>query len=224
MATPTACTIYTTKAASSPGTNPSPPSNPADIRPETGPHGAECPGQVRPFHPTLDAGTGNPEAGGFSSFSLKLNREDGDQYLGHLNFTLPPGLTANLHGITYCPEASIAQAAKTLGRTEQADPSCPACSEIGTSNVAAGPGEHPFHAVGGSTWPDPSREPPSASWRSPLPSPAPMTTALSSFASPSTSIPSTPTSSPTQKPSPRYRRHPDPDASKSEVNITDPTS
>ena len=89
-----------------------------------------------------------PTAGAFSSFTLKLNREDGDQYLGKLNFTMPPGLTANLHGVTYCPEASIAAAATTLGRTEQADPSCPASSEIGSSNVAAGPGSHPFHAVG----------------------------------------------------------------------------
>ena len=61
---------------------------------------------------------------------------------------MPPGLTANLHGITYCPEASIAAAANTPGRTEQADPSCPASIEIGTSNVAAGPGTHPFHAAG----------------------------------------------------------------------------
>ena len=52
-----------------------------------------------------------PTAGAFSSFTLKLNREDGDQYLGKLNFTMPPGLTANLHGVTYCPEASIAAAA-----------------------------------------------------------------------------------------------------------------
>ena len=61
---------------------------------------------------------------------------------------MPPGLTANLHGITYCPEAAIAAAAVTLGRTEQSNPSCPASSEIGTSNVAAGPGTHPFHATG----------------------------------------------------------------------------
>jgi hypothetical protein len=61
---------------------------------------------------------------------------------------MPPGLTANLHGITYCPEAKIAEAAQTLGKVEQANPSCPASSEIGTSNVAAGPGSHPFHAVG----------------------------------------------------------------------------
>ena len=115
---------------------------------DSGPGGAPCPGQVRPFHPTLTAGTSNPLAGAFSSFSLQLNREDGEQYLGKLNFTMPPGLTANLHGVTYCPEADILAAASRLGREEQANPSCPASSEIGTSNVAAGPGDHPFHAVG----------------------------------------------------------------------------
>ena len=61
---------------------------------------------------------------------------------------MPPGLTANLHGVTYCSEASIAAAAVTRVSTEQADPSCPASSEIGSSNVAAGPGTHPFHADG----------------------------------------------------------------------------
>ena len=61
---------------------------------------------------------------------------------------MPPGLTANLHGIAYCPEAAIVAAARQLGRVEQASPSCPATSQIGTTNVAAGPGSHPFHAVG----------------------------------------------------------------------------
>ncbi len=61
---------------------------------------------------------------------------------------MPPGLTASLRGITYCPERAIAAAAHRLGRDEQASPSCPATSQIGTTNVAAGPGSHPFHAVG----------------------------------------------------------------------------
>src|SRR4029077_6210231 len=46
------------------------------------------------------------------------------------------------------PEAAIVAAAQNLGRSEQASASCPANSQIGTSNVAAGPGSHPFHAVG----------------------------------------------------------------------------
>ena len=79
---------------------------------------------------------------------MKLDRDDGDQFLGDLNFTMPPGLTATLRGITYCPEPGIAHAAANAGRAEQALPSCPATSQIGTTNVAAGPGSHPFHAVG----------------------------------------------------------------------------
>jgi len=149
MATPTQCTIYTTTAHFFPwNTTLADQESSQFFGLESGPHGSACPGQVRPFHPSLEAGTFNPTAGAFSSFTLKLNREDGDQFLGKLNFTMPPGLTANLHGITYCPEADIAAAAHALGKVEEADPSCPASSEIGTSNVAAGPGEHPFHAVG----------------------------------------------------------------------------
>ena len=149
MATPTACTIYTTTATFYPWDQSLPEQESSEIFGlDSGPHGSECPGQIRPFNPTLEGGTSNPTAGAFSNFTLKLNREDGDQYLGKLNFTMPPGLTANLHGVTYCPDADIAAAATTLGKVEQADPSCPTSSEIGSSNVAAGPGGHPFHAVG----------------------------------------------------------------------------
>jgi hypothetical protein len=149
MATPIYCTVYPLEAdfvswnASAPTVHSS---EAFGLR--SGPHGAQCPGQVRPFAPRLAAGTSNSVAGAFSGFSLRLDRDDGDQYLGKLNFTMPPGLTANLQGITYCPDASIAAAANTPGRTEEANPSCPASSEIGTSNVAAGPGSHPFHATG----------------------------------------------------------------------------
>ena len=101
-----------------------------------------------PLQPKPGSGHLQPDRRSPSSFTLLLSREDGDQYLGHLNFTMPPGLTANLQGVTYCPEADIAAAASTAGRTEQADPSCPASSEIGTVKRRRWPGSHPFHAVG----------------------------------------------------------------------------
>ena len=145
---PDACTIYTVSADFFPWNDTARSDVTQNFGLESGPHGNQCPGQVRPFNPRLEAGTSNPIAGAFSAFTLKLNREDGDQYLGDLNFTMPPGLTANLHGITYCPEAAIPAAANTPGAAEQADPSCPAAREIGTTNVAAGPGAHPFHATG----------------------------------------------------------------------------
>jgi hypothetical protein len=120
----------------------------ANVQLGSGPNGGPCPGQVRPFHPSLAAGASNPNAGAFASFTLNLDRNDGDQVLGDLNFTLPTGFTGNLRGITYCSEGAIAAAAANPGRTEQISPSCPASSQIGTTNVAAGPGSHPFHAVG----------------------------------------------------------------------------
>jgi hypothetical protein len=77
-----------------------------------------------------------------------LDREDGDQFLGDLGFVLPPGFTGKIAGIPYCPEAAIAAAPSKSGRQEQSSPSCPAASQVGTTNVSAGPGTHPFHALG----------------------------------------------------------------------------
>lgn len=115
---------------------------------QSGPGGTPCPAESRPFAPRLEAGTANSQAGAFSSFTLKLDRDDGDQFLRDVNFTLPPGFTGSLRGISYCPEAAIAQAAQRLGLAERANPSCPAASQVGTSTVAAGPGSHPFYATG----------------------------------------------------------------------------
>jgi hypothetical protein len=149
FATPTNCTIHTVSTRLFPWNTALPDQNSSfGLSIDRGPNGALCPGVTRPFDPRLNAGTSNSGAGRFSSFTLKLDRDDGDQYLGDLNFTMPPGLTASLRGITYCPQQSIAAAIANSGRAEQSNPSCPATSQIGTTNVAAGPGSHPFHAVG----------------------------------------------------------------------------
>lgn len=149
LATPTHCTLYTVESRLFPwnflladvGSS-------ADISINSGPDGGSCPGPTRPFHPRLEAGTSNPVAGAFSNFHLRLDRDDGDQFLGDLNFRMPPGFTGDLGGISYCPESSIRASAANLGRAEQVDASCPESSQIGTTNVAAGPGSHPFHAAG----------------------------------------------------------------------------
>jgi hypothetical protein len=149
LATPTHCTLYRVESRLFPWNYILPDVGAtADVSLKSGPHAGFCPGEVRPFAPRLEAGTSNPVAGQFSNFHLKLDRDDGDQFLGDLNFRMPPGFTGDLRGISYCSETSITAAAQKLGRAEQADPSCPASSQIGTTNVAAGPGSHPFHAVG----------------------------------------------------------------------------
>ena len=149
MATPSQCTIYPVIAHFFPWNATLADQTSSQIFGlNTGPNGTRCPGGTRPFNPRLVAGTSNPVAGSFSDFTLKLDRDDGDQFLGDLNFRMPPGFTGDLRGISYCPEAAIAAAAANQGRAEQAAPSCPPSSQVGTTNVAAGPGSHPFHAVG----------------------------------------------------------------------------
>ena len=147
---------------------------------------ARCAPSTRPSQPAPPI----PTPGAFSSFTLKLNREDGDQFLGKLNFTMPPGLTANLHGVTYCPEADIAAAATRQAKSSRRSRAARSSSEIGTSNVAAGPGSHPFHAYGKIYLAGPFQGAPLVWSRSPRRWPVPMTTAPSSSGSPSTSTPS----------------------------------
>jgi hypothetical protein len=149
LATPTHCGIHITETDLFPWNNLLPDQKSQFGVPiDSGSGGVLCPGEKRPFNPRLEAGTSNSQAGGFSNFFLKLDRDDGDQFLGDLNFTMPPGLTGSLRGLTYCPESAIVAASEKVGRVEQMSPSCPLSSKLGTTNVAAGPGSHPFHAVG----------------------------------------------------------------------------
>ena len=99
------------------------------LRPWNAPAGAAALGADRQHHlrartagpararcaPSTRASSPEPRtrvAGDFSAFTLKLDRDDGDQFLGDLNFKLPPGFTGNLRGISYCPEGAIAAAAQ----------------------------------------------------------------------------------------------------------------
>lgn len=149
VATPTRCQLYTTEAEFFPWNTSLPEVvSKQNFSLSSGPQGDSCPGEIRPFAPRLAAGTSESVAGAHTHFALQLDRDDGDQFLGKLNFTMPPGLTGSLIGIDYCPEAAIAASAQNSGKAEQLIGTCPASSQIGTTNVAAGPGSHPFHATG----------------------------------------------------------------------------
>ena len=149
MATPTGCTLYPVLARFVPWNHLlSPQNSERFFQVSTGPGGRICPGQVRPFKPRLVAGMSTARAGAFSSFHLKLDRDDGDQFLENVDFRMPPGFTGSLRGIGYCPDAAIQAAARKAGKSEMSNPSCPRSSLVGTSDVSAGPGSHPFHAAG----------------------------------------------------------------------------
>jgi hypothetical protein len=100
-----------------------------------------CPsGGVPPFKPQVVAGTQNNAGGAYSPFYLRLAREDGEQELVKFSTTLPSGLTGNLTGIPFCPDADIEAAKSVTGAQEEVASSCPVSSEIGHTIVEAGVG------------------------------------------------------------------------------------
>jgi hypothetical protein len=114
------------------------------------PGGGKCAktGAERPFSPGFSAKTAKAVGGAFSPLSIDLTRSDGSQELKGADVLLPPGLTAKLKGVRYCPPASLAAAAANSGLAEAAASSCPASSLIGSADVTSGSGPTPIHISG----------------------------------------------------------------------------
>jgi hypothetical protein len=154
--TPPTCASQTTNAELVPWSSPdTPTATPSDsFALAAAPGGGACPATEAqmPNAPVLKAGTLQPQAGKYSPLTLKLSRNDGSQRIARVEATLPSGLIAKLAGVGQCPEAAIAKAISrekpNQGALEQADPSCPASSEIGTVDIAAGAGPNPFRTSG----------------------------------------------------------------------------
>lgn len=103
---------------------------------------------ARPFAPSFAAGTAKPQGGAYSPLHVNIARSDGNQELKGVDVTLPPGLTAKLAGVRYCPGPALAAAASRSGTDEAAHSSCPDASLIGQADVAAGSGPSPIHIQG----------------------------------------------------------------------------
>ncbi len=116
----------------------------------TAPGGGQCAKTLadRPFAPSFAADTNKPAAGEFSPLHMNIARSDGNQELKGVDVTLPPGLTAKLAGVRYCPEAALAGAGGRSGSAEAADSSCPQSSLIGKADVSAGSGPSPIQISG----------------------------------------------------------------------------
>jgi hypothetical protein len=102
----------------------------------------------RPFSPGFSASPKSTAAAAFTPFSVHISRPDGQQELKGVDITLPPGATAKLAGVPYCPPAAIAAAAARSGAAERANSSCPDKSQVGVAQVAAGSGPSPLQIAG----------------------------------------------------------------------------
>ena len=143
LATPARCGPYTTTAAFTPWS--AEPSDETAVSVDSsstfdvtsGPNGSPCPGASLPFTPSLTAGTLNNQAGAFTSFSMTISREDGNQYLQAVGLKMPNGLEGMLTGVELCPEPQASQGL------------CGPGSLIGETTVSVGVGGQPFTVTGG---------------------------------------------------------------------------
>ena len=93
------------------------------------------------FDPKLSAGSVSPAAGAFSPFVTEVTRQTGEQNISGLSVDLPKGVLAKLAGVPLC------------GGTALSWGDCPPSSQVGTAEVASGPGSNPL-------WiPQPGKEP-----------------------------------------------------------------
>jgi hypothetical protein len=132
--TPAQCGAYTTTSDFKPWSSPFV----ADVSPYSvfgitaGPGSGACPSNPLPFAPTMIAGSTTDQAGGFTDFSLLLQRGDAQQRIEKLQFKEPAGLAGLISSVPLCPEPQAVQG------------TCPAASHIGHAVVASGPGPYPL--------------------------------------------------------------------------------
>jgi hypothetical protein len=152
LISPPGCGTFETKAVLYPYSGGAPVESSSSFQIVSGPDGGSCPQGAAPFHPDFEAGTVNNAAGRYSPFYMRISRKDGEQDITRLSFVLPPGVVAKIAGVPYCPEAGIARAISRTGAhggaEELADPSCPAASQIGRTQAAAGVGSQLTYVPG----------------------------------------------------------------------------
>jgi hypothetical protein len=149
LMTPPTCGSYATSSSLSSWAGQS--ASPGDkYAIDRSPAGGSCASSAAalPNSPSFSAGTVTPIAGAYSPFVLNLSREDGSQRLSVIDTTLPEGLVGKLAGVPYCPQSAIDAAGAKSGREEQASPSCPSASQVGSVVVGAGAGPAPYYVSG----------------------------------------------------------------------------
>jgi hypothetical protein len=155
LATPEVCGTYTTEGTWEPWSAPE--SGPPAVTKDSFEVQEGCMESAgeRFFEPSFEAGTTGTQAGSYAPLVIKVGRQDGEQELKSLAFTLPKGLIGKPAGIPYCSDAAIREADGKSGRAEQSSPSCPVASRIGSVDAAAGVGSEPFHVTGSVYWAGP---------------------------------------------------------------------
>lgn len=102
----------------------------------------------RPFSPSFSAAPKETGAATYTPFSTRIVRGDGQQELKGVDIVLPPGATAKLKEVPYCPPSDLAEAAKRSGAAERKNSACPDKSQVGVVVATAGTGPAPLRIEG----------------------------------------------------------------------------
>jgi uncharacterized repeat protein (TIGR01451 family) len=132
LTTPTNCGIYTTTGVFTPWSGEANVFVNNSFATESGTDGAPCPPSPLPFTPSMIAGATTDQAGGYTHFSLLLQRADDQQRISRLQFKTPEGLLGMIAKVPLCPEPQASTG------------ECSEASQIGHTVVEAGPGPYPL--------------------------------------------------------------------------------
>ena len=144
LATPTGCGTYESSADFAPWASPfiEEAFDSSRFQITAGPNGTPCVSPM-PFAPTMTAGATTDQAGGYTSFTMLLQRGDEQQRIKNLSFRTPEGLLGMISKVPLCQEPQAAQG------------TCSAASQIGHTVVGVGPGPYPFYIPQASAPPAP---------------------------------------------------------------------
>jgi hypothetical protein len=150
LTSPPICGPNTTTTQISPWSGNPPATPPGGMTLTSAPGGGACAKTMaeRPFAPGFDAQPVSKAALDYTPFSVHLTRPQGQQELKGVDITLPPGASAKLAGVPYCPPADFNAAAGRSGAAEKKNPSCPDNSEVGVASIQAGTGGSPLKIDG----------------------------------------------------------------------------
>ncbi len=94
-----------------------------------------CPAPL-PFSLAQSTLNSSPDAGAYTSYTIDLNREDGQQYLSQVKTVLPAGLLGAIPSVALC------------GEPQAGEGTCATASQVGTATVSAGAGPEPYSFSG----------------------------------------------------------------------------
>lgn len=101
----------------------------------SGANGTPC-SEPPPFNPSFQVVGATSETGAYNSLTFVVSRADQEEDLSTIALQAPPAVGEMFGGVPLCGEPSASEGA------------CPATSQVGTVELAAGPGPDPYYLSG----------------------------------------------------------------------------